>query len=138
MTTRRCVLFGTVAACLLTIGTAREAAAGQPYLGFDGTLVQLPKRFDFGNGIKGIRVNSVNRRSPATQMGLERGDIIVLVDNQIFENMDAYRYALRQTGKTARIGLINCRNGQLIYRKCRLNHTPHYGERPPLGYGIVD
>ena len=112
--------------------------ADQPKLGFGGTLVQLEGDFE---AFRGYRVDSVRRGTPAAQMGFERGDIVVFIGrNMAFTTHEAYLYALRQQGKTTTIGIINVRNGKLVWAKCRLNHSPepHRMEDPPSGVVMVD
>lgn len=129
MTARKCALFAAIAACLLTL-TGQNGVASQPYLGFDGTLVQLPQGFGFGNGIKGMRVNWVNRRSPASQMGLERGDVIVTIDNIAFKSHAGYLAALRMSSQKPSLIIINVRNGRLTRVNCSLPHTRDHREHP--------
>lgn len=129
MTTRRFVLFAAVAACVLTFCSVQQAAAGQPRLGFDGTLVNLPRAFRQdapkanGRTVRGVRINWVKRGSPAARMGLERGDIIVTIDNVAFSTWDGYYAALRMASQQPRIVLINVRNGRPTSKGCRLPHS---------------
>lgn len=112
--------------------------ADQPKLGFSGTLVEVKGEFE---GFQGYRVNSVRRGTPAAQMQLERGDIVLFIGrNMAFDNQEAYLYALRQQGQIATIGIINVRNGKLVWDTCRLNHNPepHQLEDPPNGVIMVD
>jgi len=136
MSARSIIAGGLVAAIVLM--SSPSCLADQPKLGFSGTLVPLPQ----GHGeFRGYRVDAVGRRSLAAEMGLERGDIVVYIgETMAFTTHEAYLYALRQQGKTLRIGVINVRNGRLVWCTCRLNHNPlpHAGETPPHGLIMVD
>lgn len=112
--------------------------ADQPKLGFNGTLVELRGEFE---PFRGLRVDRVWRGTPAEAMGLERGDIVVFIGRTMaFTNHRAYLYALRQQGAVTDIGIINVRNGELVWCKCRLGHNeqPHLDEQPPPGVIMVD
>ncbi len=98
----------------------------QPKLGFSGTLVKLPQ--DMGVG---MRINRVDRRSPASKMGLERGDIIVAIDNTGFTTWKGYYHALRRASQKPSIVLINVRTGRLIRRSCHIPHQQDWSEPQP-------
>ncbi len=125
-------------AVALVLWSSTICPADQPKLGFSGKLVSLPR----GQGeLQGYRVDSVARGSLAADMGLERGDIVAyLGETMAFTTHEAYLYALRQQGRTTKIGVINVRNGRLVWCTCRLNHNPepHYAEDPPNGVVMVD
>jgi S1-C subfamily serine protease len=130
----------TVACLSLAIALSGSTIcrADQPMLGINGTLVSLPR--DYGD-LRGIRVDVVHRGSVAAATGLEKGDIIVYVGgNMAFTTYDAFRYALRQQGRTTKLGVINVRTGRLIWATCPLNHdpAPHYDEPFPPGVVMVD
>ncbi len=132
---KRAVLVGSVAFLLLVSEVSR---ADQPLLGFRGALVPLRGELE---GHRGYRVDSVSRGTPAAQMGLERGDVVVFIsDTMAFTTHEAYLYALRQQGRTAKFGIINVRNGKLVWDTCRLNHDPepHLNEPLPDGVILVD
>lgn len=134
---RRFLTAGILAAALVLLG-GTPCRADQPMLGFRGTLVSLPRGYP---GVRGLRVDAVLRGSHAAAMGLERGDIVVYIGRSMaFTTQEAYRYALRQQGRTTSIGVINVRNGRLVWLTCRLNHNPapHYDETPPPGVVMVD
>ena len=92
--------------------------ATQPKLGFAGTLVRVS-----GYHGRGMRINRVDRGSPASKMGFERGDIIVAIENIGFRCWDGYYQALRCASQSPRIGIIDVRTGKFIWRRCR--HLPH-------------
>lgn len=128
---------GTLAAALVLLG-GTPCRADQPLLGFRGTMVSLPRGYP---NVRGMRVEAVLSGSRAAAMGLERGDIVVYIGRSMaFTTQEAYRYALRQQGRTTSIGVINVRNGRLVWLTCRLNHNPapHYDESPPPGVVMVD
>ena len=123
---------------LLLALSASVSRADQPKLGFSGTLVKL--RGDYEH-LRGFRVDSVTRGSHADKMGLERGDIVIFVGKTMaFTTQEAYLYALRMQPATTEIGLINVRNGKLVWCECRLNHDPgpHESEDTPPGVVMVD
>lgn len=115
MCTRKVAIATTIVVLGIVLFSAGQANADQPYLGFDGTLVDLPR----GSGIppqikvKGMRVDRVKRRTPAARMGLERGDIIVTIDNYGFTSFDGYLAAIRRSWQRPSILIINVRNGKL-------------------------
>jgi S1-C subfamily serine protease len=132
---KRAVLVGSIAILLLASAVSR---ADQPKLGFGGTLVEVKGEFE---GFRGYRVDSVRRGTPAARMGFERGDIVVFISTSMaFTTHEAYLYALRQQGRTAKIGLINVRDGKLVWTTCRLDHDPepHQTEETPDGVIMVD
>jgi S1-C subfamily serine protease len=113
------------------------AWADQPKLGFNGTLVKVPDL----DPLKGYRVDSVTRNSLATKMGLQRGDVVVYIGETFgFATHEAYQYALRQQGKTTKIGVISSRDGKLKWLDCPLGHhpEPHAEETIPDGVIAVD
>lgn len=131
------LLTGALAAALV-FSAYGECQGDQPRLGFAGTLVRLPKGY---GDLRGYRIDSVKQGSLAAAMGLERGDIIVYIGRTMaFTTEEAYRYALRQQGKTTKIGVINVRSGRLVWVTCPLNHdpAPHQDEPLPPGLILVD
>jgi S1-C subfamily serine protease len=130
------ITIGLLAALLVSF--TAKARADQPKLGFSGTLIQLGQDYE---PLHGYRVDSVRPRTPAAQIGLERGDIVVYISQTMaFTTRDAYLYALRQQGRTCKIGVINVRNGKLVWTTCQLNHNPqpHMYEPAPEGVIMVD
>ncbi len=130
MTSHRLVLSVVAVVCLLAPCTLRQARADQPLLGFNGTLVQLPERFGFGHRVKGMKVQSVSRNSPAARMGLERGDIVVTIDSVAFKSHSGYRAALRMSSQRPSLIVVNVRNGQLTRLSGDLPHERETGEHP--------
>jgi S1-C subfamily serine protease len=132
-------LIVAAAACGFLVAGVPSARADQPKLGIEGEMVPVPGQFQFGIGA-GYRIDRVYWGSHAARMGLERGDIIVLIDNMWFQDCEAFRAALRQTGTTVRLAVINVRTGRLTWLHYRLNHDPrpHYGEAIPDSLGFVN
>lgn len=135
--TARAITVGGLATVLVLMFSP-TCPADQPKLGFSGTLVRLPRGY---GELRGYRVDSVRRGSLAADMGLERGDIVAYIgETMAFTTEEAYLYALRQQGKSTKIGVLNVRNGRLVWCACRLGHNPepHYAEDPPDGVVMVD
>ena len=108
----------------------------QPKLGFDGTLVRVPGYFG-----KGMRINRVDRGSLAAKMGLERGDVIVAIEDIGFRCWDGYYQALRCGSQSPRIGIINVRTGKFMWCRCRLPHnepTERWPDEPHSFYIASD
>ena len=111
--------------CLFVVLMCGVAIADDenPRLGFDGELVDYPAwiggapkiapRFITPGAVsktcKGIRIVSVDHRSIASRMGLERGDIILTVDKQAFSDWEGYRWALRTSDQNVEILTLDCR-----------------------------
>jgi len=131
---RRGALLALAAA---VFGFSGQCWADQPKLGFSGTLVKVPGQ----EPLKGYRVDSVTRDSLAAKMGLKRGDVVLVIGETLgFTTHEAYQYALRQQGKTTKIGVIRSRDGKLTWLTCPLGHNPdpHAEESPPEGLIAVD
>lgn len=116
------------------VAGAERLHADQPRFGVDGQFIASPVQ----DRLKGFRIDSVYSCSVADDAGLERGDIIVYIDSYGFQNSAAFDWALTQVGRTARVGVINVRNGKLEWVTCRFNHRPHRGTPRPRGIAIVD
>ncbi len=89
----------------------------------------------------GYRVDSVTRDSLAAKLGLKRGDVVMIVGETFgFTTHEAYQYALRQQGKTTKLGVIRGRDGKLTWLDCPLGHNPdpHADETTPDGLIGVD
>ena len=83
---------------LLATAPAGGVEPQQPLLGFDGRLVDLPARVlpTMGNlPSRGMRVERLRFGSPAQQIGLEPGDMIVSIDGMRFTSHAGYLHALR-------------------------------------------
>jgi hypothetical protein len=126
-----------IAMVAVLLACSSLAWADQPRLGFSGTLVKVPDQ----DPLKGYRVDTVERDSLAAKMGLKRGDIVMVIGESFgFAKHEAYQYALRQQGKTTKIGVIRSRDGKLTWLNCPLGHNPqpHLEETPPDGVIAVD
>lgn len=118
-------------------GSSGRCYADQPKLGFSGTLVKVPGH----EPLMGYRVDTVTRDSLAAKMGLKRGDVVMVIGETLgFTTHEAYQYALRQQGKTTKLGIIRSRDGKLAWLDCPLGHNPepHADETPPEGLIAVD
>ncbi|MCA9120052.1 MAG: hypothetical protein H6822_29850 [Planctomycetaceae bacterium] len=127
--------------CMLTlIVSANTAEAGQPKLGIWGDIVTIPREFRYGHINNGYRISSVARWSHAAAMRLERGDIIVLVNNMWFQNKAGFRAALCRTSDQANIGIINVRDGRFKWCPCDINHDPrpHQFDAIPDSLGFAE
>ena len=115
------VVVVVVVACCFVNNTS----ADQPRLGFSGDLVGLAGQYEIHlpNGMKGVKIRSVNRVGPARRMGLERGDIILTIDNVAFSSWEGYFAALRMASQRPNVVLINVRNGRPTRRNCSLPHV---------------
>ena len=116
----------------LTFTAAESATADQPKLGVFGQIVSIPQEFRYGQINNGYRISSVARRSHAARMGLERGDIIVLVENMWFQDKTGFRAALCQAKPTTQIGIINVRTGRFKWCRCELNHNRAAHRNDPI------
>jgi S1-C subfamily serine protease len=69
-------------------------------------------------------VAEVTRNSPAAQAGIKPGDVIVSVDNQAVDDVNAfdYRFATKPLGGTAALGLL--RDGRELAVKVALQTAP--------------
>ena len=107
-----------VASTLIRHGRVRRG-----WLGVGGMTYMLPRRyvrhFALANA-SGVRVESVERGSPAALAGLERGDIIVAVDASIAESADdlARGLATDSIGRSIAIDVV--RRDAIV----RLHATP--------------
>ncbi len=122
----------------LVWGLAHPALADQPKFGIDCTLVRLPQGAQLPGHLRGYRVDRVRCGSRAARIGLEPGDIIVSVDGFFFSNKRAFDWIMSGVGKTADVGVIDCRTGNLVRLKCRFNHERHKNRgRPPRGVAAM-
>lgn len=137
--------FTSIAAAWLLLAAMVPTAAAkelprQPTLGFDGELVDVPgDSFPDELGVKGMKVLSVRRGSPADRMGLERGDIVVNIDTWSFKSQAGYRAALRQAeSQKPSIFLINVRNGEMTRDSCNLPHQVDQQQHPDTVQLAID
>ena len=100
-------------------------AVQRPWLG--AKLQQLTA--DIADSMKlkrpaGALVAEVTRNSPAAQAGIKPGDVIVSVDNQAVDDVNAfdYRFATKPLGGTATLGLL--RDGRELAVKVALQTAP--------------
>jgi S1-C subfamily serine protease len=128
-TARRLVLVIAAAIGVFHVAAVAEVWAQtgprQPYLGFRGHIVALT---DQGwEGLFGMQVDSVSWGSPASRMGLERGDVIVNIDQVGFTSRTGYLQALRCASQRPSLIIRDVRTGHLIRRSCRLPHVENEG-----------
>jgi len=102
-----------------------SSAVQRPWLG--AKLQQLTA--DIADSMKlkrpaGALVAEVMRNSPAANAGLKAGDVIVSVDNQAVDDVNAfdYRFATKPLGGTATLGLL--RDGRELSVKVALQTAP--------------
>jgi S1-C subfamily serine protease len=81
----------------VAISLIREGRVRRAWLGVGGQTVRLARRvvrhFDLP-GETGVRIESVERASPAFQSGLENGDVIVAIGDHTIVNVDDLQRAL--------------------------------------------
>lgn len=80
-----------------------------PRLGFQG-------HFDFG---KGMHVENVVWGTPASQAGLEPGDVIRSINGQRVQSLGHYQSLLRQGAGEAVLTVVDVRSGQWVQRFVR-------------------
>ena len=102
-----------------------SSAVERPWLG--AKLQQVTADIADSMGLKrpaGALVSSVADHSPAAEGGLKPGDVIVSVDNQPVDDVNAfdYRFATQPLGGTATLGLL--RNGGELSVKVALRTAP--------------
>jgi hypothetical protein len=127
----------------LTLIAAPSAEASQP----QGVYVQPGPQFDnlphFGFhsytifGV-GERITFVNWNGLARQLGLERGDTILALNNFPLTYHGAWRDALREAmyqGGWAQLAIWDVRTGDVVYRQAFVG-SPGYGPITPKS-GIV-
>ncbi len=136
---------------LLLLAPVADGQACQPRLGFEGTIVRVTGCRDRHCGgtcmlcdhasikgdLRGYRVDRVLWRSAAARIGLERGDVIVFINNKVFSDHTGYQWAMRQVGDRAKIGVLCVRRNRLVWVCNRFGHRPHVEEvwSPPRGAG---
>ncbi len=106
----------------------------EPLLGFEGTLVNLPKELGLpgpsGSDDKttppsrGMRVDKVQKNTPAARLGLEPGDILIAVDLMHFTSYKGYHHALRCAEQRPLLLIYDKRAGKMIHRNVDLPHEP--------------
>lgn len=106
-------------------------APRQPHLGFSGHLVKVDDSIGGKRGLYGMEVDSVRRGSPAWEMGLERGDVIITIDNVAFRSRDGYLRALRLASRQPSFVIRNVRTGKLVRDTCELPHEQEEGDPDP-------
>ena len=115
------VLSAAVLALALGASTAEAQTAykrdtgsqrgGQPLLGFSGHI-------EYGWG---MMVDRVRRGSPADRMGLERGDVVVRINDQRIRSYDDYYTALRSAEERVRVQIDDVRGRGLIWDSCYIS-----------------
>jgi S1-C subfamily serine protease len=86
-------------------------APSSPRLGFYG-------HFEWGYG---MIVDSVPWGTPARQMGLESGDVIVAINGQWLRSQGDYYRALAYSGEHARVTVQDVRSGRMVTRLAHLH-----------------
>jgi serine protease Do len=66
-------------------------------------------------GEKGVLVSGVREGSPASEAGLQRGDLIQEIENKPVENMDAYRKIMRESASKEQILMVIRHGGHSRY-----------------------
>ena len=104
-----------VASCLIKDGKVRRS-----YIGVAGQNIPLPRRVVRFHGLtseSGVRVMSIEPRSPAQRAGVQEGDVIVAYAGQPVEGIDDLHRLLtgEQVGVEAQINVIR-RAQKLVLR----------------------
>ena len=66
-------------------------------------------------GEKGVVVSGVRNGSPASQAGLQRGDLIQEIENEPVENMDDYKRIMRDSASKKQILMVIRHRGHTRY-----------------------
>jgi S1-C subfamily serine protease len=86
-----CFAIGASTAERVAILLIREGRVRRAYLGIGGQTLELPRRivrhFDLARG-SGVRIESVEKGSPAAESDLARGDVIVALDGTPIATID--------------------------------------------------
>jgi S1-C subfamily serine protease len=86
-----CFAIGASTAERVAILLIREGRVRRAYLGIGGQTLELPRRivrhFELARA-SGVRIESVEKGSPAAESDLARGDVIVAVDGTPIANID--------------------------------------------------
>ena len=95
-----------VASCLIKDGKVKRS-----YIGVAGQNIPLPRRvvrFHGLTGASGVRVMSIEPRSPAQRAGVQEGDVIVAYGGQPVEGIDDLHRLLtgEQVGVESEISLL--------------------------------
>jgi len=72
----------------------------------------------------GVLINEVLANSPAETTGLERGDVIVVFNNQIVKDMEAFGKILAELEPGDRVRVVYIRNGRKISAYVKLAEIP--------------
>lgn len=97
---------------ILAHGRVRRAR-----IGIVAELMQVPKRLAYRHGLtqmSGIGVREIQRGSPADRAGIEIGDILVRLDEEVLSGLDDVHRALDggRIGMSVRLEAL--RNGELV------------------------
>jgi S1-C subfamily serine protease len=87
------------------------------WLGMAGTNTTINRRLMLHHGLDqetGVRVQSVERGSPADVAGLESGDLIVSYDNEPATSIDRLQQILDARRINQRCGIACLRRGQKL------------------------
>jgi len=72
----------------------------------------------------GVLINEVIANSPAQKAGLERGDVIVVLNNQIVKDMDSFREIMADLEPKDRVKVVYIRDGRKTTTYVRLVELP--------------
>jgi serine protease Do len=105
------------------IGELKEEEGGQAGAGTSedlGLAVQtltpeIAENLGVDRSLKGVVVSQVEPGSPAADAGLRRGDVIVEVNRQIVKDVEAYRKAVKASGKGKSVLFLVRRGDNTIF-----------------------
>jgi serine protease Do len=104
----------------VAIGNAESAAAAQPrstqpqagWLGM--TVEELPRNMRI-SGLNGVLVTAVDPEGAAAETGIQRGDIIVSVNQKRIANLSDYAKAMKDAERMGNVALLIRRGDANIY-----------------------
>lgn len=118
----------------IPINMARKVAdqlvdKGKVVRGYLGVVPQevtpeLAEGLGLKSGDGGVIVASVQEESPASQAGLEQGDVIIRFDGKEIKNVDRFRQMVAETKVGAKVELVVIRNKKEIKLKATIGELP--------------
>jgi S1-C subfamily serine protease len=112
-----CFAIASSTAERVAIALIREGRVRRARLGVGGQTLPLPRRivrhFDLPAD-SGVRIESVERGSPAASAGLARGDVIVAIDGTAVRNIDTLQRLLGADVIARRIEVLVVRRDRTL------------------------
>ena len=127
--------FKTVETAMTAKIQPRGAKAGAGQTGYLGVYVQPDAKGK-------LAVEQVGTESPAAKAGLQVGDLIVKIDNQLVADIDHFRGRLQAKSPGDQVALVVSRKGKQVETIATLTATSKpmklSGERVGLGIRLAD